>query len=140
MHQRPDDNDVLIHSGRYFTAEWYCTAEGKMPAYDYYKALSEIDQDRFDDMIRYLCETKPGALLPKTMFRIEDHAHKIYALKPRAERFFNFIADGARIIVTNAYRKHSQQMTKADMESLSIAVRCKNDYLRRVTEGIYYEA
>lgn len=140
MSQRPDFNAVLIHPGRYFTAEWYCTAEGRMPAHDYYEALPEIDQDRFDDMIRYLCETKPGTLLPKTIYRIEDWAEKIYALKPRAERFFNFTTAGAKIIITNAYHKHSQQMTKADRESLKLAVRCKRDYLRRVTEGNYYEA
>lgn len=45
----PDYDDVLIHPGRYLTAEWYYTIEGKMPARDYYDALAEVDQDRFDD-------------------------------------------------------------------------------------------
>ena len=31
----PDYDDVLIHPGRYLTAEWYYTAEGKMPDRDY---------------------------------------------------------------------------------------------------------
>jgi phage-related protein len=135
----PGYESVLIHSGRYFAAEWYYTAEGRLPALDYYYALAEVDQDRFDDMIRYLCETKPGALLPKTLYRIEDHAHKIYALKPRNERFFNFMTIDAKIIVTNAYHKHSQQMTKADLECLKTAVRRKQDYLRRAMDGTYYE-
>lgn len=135
----PDYDDVLIHPGRYLTAEWYYTVEGKIPARDYYAALGETDQDRFDDMIRYFCETKPGTLLPKTLYRIEDHANKIYALKPRDERFFNFTTAGAKVIITNAYHKHSQQMTKADLEHLKLAVRCKNDYLTRVKGGSYYE-
>ena len=139
MSAYPEYDDVLIHSGRYFTAEWYYTATGRLPALDYYNALTEVDRDRFDDMIRYLCETKPGTLLPKTMYRIEDHAHKIYALKPRNERFFNFMTIGAKIIITNAYHKHSQQMTKADLECLQTAVRYKQDYLKRVKEGAYYE-
>src|SRR5579883_2711929 len=109
MPQHPDYEDVLIYPGPYFTAEWYYTPEGKMPAKDYYDELSETDQDRFDDMIRYLCDTKPGSPLPKTLYRIEDHANKIYALKPRDERFFNFMTSGAKVIVTNAYHKHSQQ-------------------------------
>lgn len=139
MPPRPEYDDVLIHSGRHFTAEWYYAVDGCLPALDYYNTLTEMDQDRFDDMIRYLCETRPGTLLPKTMYRIEDHSHKIYALKPRDERFFNFMTTGAKIIITNAYHKHSQQMTKSDLESLQIAVRCKQDYLRRVKEGSYYE-
>lgn len=139
MSDHPDYSNVLIHPGRYLTAEWYYTAEGKMPALEYYEALAEIDQDRFDDLIRFLCETKPGILLPKTLYRVEDHANKIYALKPRNERFFNFMTAGAKVIVTNAYHKHSQQMTKSDLESLKLAVRYKNDYLRRLREGTYYE-
>lgn len=135
----PNYDDVLIHPGRYLTAEWYYTREGRTPARDYYEALAEVDQDRFDDMIRYLCETRPGTLLPKTLYRIEDHANKIYALKPRDERFFNFTTEGAKVIITNAYHKHSQQMTKGDLEALKSAIRFKNDYLIRLKEGVYYE-
>jgi len=136
---RPDYDEVLIHSGRYFMAEWYYTPEGRLPALDYYEALPEVDRDRFDDLIRYLCETKPGTLLPKTLYRVEDHEHKIYALKPRDERFFNFMTAGAKIIVTNAYHKHSQKMTKADLECLQVAVRRRGDYLKRAQDDTYYE-
>ncbi len=110
-----------------------------MLARDYYEALSETDQDRFDDMIRYFCETKPGSLLPKTLCRIEDQPNRIYALKPRDERFFSFTTAGSKVIVTNACHKHSQQMTRADLERLRFAVRCKNDYLARVKGGTCYE-
>lgn len=137
----PDyDGEVLIHPGRHLTAEWYYTAAGRMPAREHYEALPALDQDRFDDMIRLLCETPPGVLLPKTLYRIEDRAGRIYALKSRDERFFNFTTAGARVIVTNAYRKHSRQMTKADRVGLEVAARCRRDYLRRVGEGSYYEA
>ncbi|HVA65375.1 MAG TPA: hypothetical protein VNK24_00435 [Elusimicrobiota bacterium] len=139
MAKYPDYDDVLIHPGRYLTAEWFYTIESKMPAREYYAGLAEMDQDRFDDMIQYLCETKPGSLLPKTLYRIEDRPNKIYALKPRDERFFNFTTAGAKVIITNAYHKHSQQMTKADLEHLKVAVRYRHDYLKRVQEGTYYE-
>ena len=139
MPKHPDYDDVLIHPGRHLTAEWYYTVDCRMPAHEYYAALAEVDQDRFDDMIRYLCDSKPGVLLPKTLYRVEDPANKIYALKPRSERFFNFTTSGAKVIVTNAYHKHSQQMTKADIEVLKVAVRYRHDYLNRVLEGTYYE-
>jgi phage-related protein len=45
----------------------------------------------------------------------------------------------AKIIVTNAYHKHSQKMAKTDMERLKTAARRKQDYLRRAQNGTYYE-
>jgi len=139
MSTYPRYENVLINRGSFLTAEWYYTWEGYIPASEYYDALSEVDQDRFDDMLRYLCETRPGTLLPKTLYRVEDRENKIYALKPRDERFFNFTTEGAKVIVTNAYHKHSQQTTKADLEHLRTAVRYKNDYIKRIREGMYYD-
>lgn len=60
-------------------------------------------------------------------------------MKPRDERFFNFMTAGAKIIVTNAYHKHAQRMTKADLECLQVAVRRRRDYLKRAQDGTCYE-
>jgi hypothetical protein len=65
--------------------------------------------------------------------------HTYVNIKPRDERFFNFTTVNAKVIITNAYHKHSQKMTKADMESLKTAVRYKQDYLNRIKEGTCYE-
>ena len=110
-----------------------------MPAYEYYCDLSESDQKRLDDMIRYFCDRPYGVILPALMYRIEDQENKIYAFKPRVERFFNFTADGAVVVITNAYRKHSQKMSKKDLEHVRLAVQCRRDYLRRIGEATYYE-
>lgn len=56
------------------------------------------------------------------------------------DRFFNFTTEGSVVIITNAYHKHSQKMTKQDLEELRIAGRYRQDYLRRGKEGTYYEA
>ena len=135
----PKPEDFRIYEGRSFTAEWYYTDVGAMPAFDYYKRMTELDQERFEDIIEYFCDRAYGALLPKTMYRIEDAKNNIYAFKPRAERFFNFTTSGQKVIVTNAYHKHSQQMTKQDLEQLKISARYCDDYFRRIKEGIYYE-
>jgi hypothetical protein len=134
----PEQDDFLIYAGTYFMAEWYYTTTGEMPAYEYYKRLSETDQDRLDNMIIYFCDRPHGLMLPTSMYRIEDPVNKIYTFKPRKERFFNFITEGAKVIVTNAYHKHSQQMTKKDLEHLKIAARYREDYLRRKKEATYY--
>lgn len=135
----PKREDYLIYEGRSFSAEWYYTVQGEMPAFEYYQGLRELDQDRLDYMIKYFCDRPYGQHLPLTMYRIEDAEKKIYAFKPRDERFFNFTTEGAKVIVTNAYRKHSQEMTKADHEELGMAARYREDYLRRVKEATYYE-
>lgn len=134
----PNPDEFLIYSGQFFRAEWYYTCEGKMPAYEYYNALAEMDQDRFDYLIKHFCDRPYGNILPKTMYRIEDEVNKIYAFKPRSERFFNFTTEGAKVIVTNAYHKHSQQMTKIDKEQLKIAAKYRADYMQRIKEAIYY--
>ncbi len=133
---RPDNH--LIYEGASFSAEWYYTETGEMPAYEYYKELPETDQDRLDDMIRHFCDRPYGEVLPKTMYRIEDPNNKIYAFKPRDERYFNFTTSDSRVIVTNAYHKSSQQMTKKDLEKLATAARYRRDYLRRTQEATYY--
>lgn len=130
--------DFLIYQGLFFTAEWFYAADGRMSAYEYYTQMPELDQDRLDMMIRYFCDRPHGTRLPKSMYRIEDIANKIYAFKPRDERFFNFMAEGAKIIITNAYHKHSQKMAKNDLEQLKIATQYRKDYLHRLKETTYY--
>lgn len=135
----PKLEDIVYTQGIYFTAEWYYTSNGHLPALEYYIEMPEVDQNRLDYMVKYLCDNSHGTVLPKTMYRIEDRENKIYVFKPRNERFFNFMAVGAKIIVTNAYHKHSQMMTKQDMEHLKTSIRFRSDYFRRIREGTYYE-
>ena len=135
----PRAEDYLIYEGIYFTAEWYYTDTAQIPAYDYYRNLGDIDRRGFLHLVKLYCDTKPGQLLPKTLYRIEDTTNKIYAFKPRDERYFNFTTAGAKVIVTNAYRKHSREMTRRDLNELRLAVKYKDDYAWRIKEGTYYE-
>jgi len=135
----PKPEDIIYTQGAYFIAEWYYTVDAVMPGLEYYNKMPEVDQDRLDYMVKHLCDNRPGTILPRTMYRIEDHANKIYAIKPRDERFFNFTAIGAKVIITNAYHKHAQKMTKQDREVLRTAIRFRTDYLKRAKEGTYYE-
>ena len=135
----PDPTDVLYYKGTIFRVEWYYTIEGRLPACEQYRKLDETDQERLKKIVRYIADSPPGTLLPKTLYRIEDAIHKIYAFKSRNERFFNFMVDGRRIVITNAYRKHSQKMGKTDLDKLKTAAIYRADYLRRVANGTYYE-
>ena len=135
----PDSADVLFYDGTTFRVEWYYTAEGRLPAYEQYRELPEADQERLEKIVRYIANKPIGTLFPKTLYRIEDAANKIYAFKSKDERFFNFMVADRRIVITNAYRKHSQRMGKTDLDKLKIAAAYRADYLRRVANGTYYE-
>src|SRR5437867_304416 len=139
MGDYPKEEDFLIHRGEYFTAEWYYTAKGEIPARAYYLGLDEVDRRGFLHLVTHFCDTRPGQLLPKTMYCVEDSINKIYAFKPRNERYFNFTTSGAKVIVTNAYHKHSREMTKLDLNELRLAVKLRADYINRVLERTYYE-
>jgi len=134
------DWDYLYYQGRCLRIEWYYTSDGRMPGLEYYLTLPEKDQERLDYMVKYLADNAPAARLPKSLFRLEDPRNRIFAFKPRAERFFNFFAQERRIIIINAFKKHSRKMTKDDIEKLRLAARLREDYLRRVSERSYYEA
>jgi mRNA-degrading endonuclease RelE of RelBE toxin-antitoxin system len=133
------DPEYLFYTGATFTVEWYRDAAGRMPAKVYYEALSEDEQKRLDDLAARLADSPIGTRLPKPLYNEENSEHKIYALKPGDHRFFNFMTMGRKIILVNAYRKHSQKMSKKDRRVLQIAIRARNDYLIRVQRGNYYD-
>ena len=138
----PSPDDFIIHEGSSFRVEWYYSDSGDMPAKDYFdKELSDAEQGRLLHIMKYMADKPFGSnRLPESMYRIEDKENKIYAFKPNAHRFFNFTTEGRKIVVTNAYRKHSNKMTKADLEILAVSAKYRKDYLRRVHEGGYYES
>lgn len=140
MRVYPKPEDVLFYEGPYFTVEWYYTEQGHLPALEYYRRMAAIDQHKFKLIVKYMADNPYGTQLPVTMYRIEDRHNKIFAFKAGSERFFNFTTEASTIIMTNAYHKHSQKMTKQDLEELRIAVSYRQDYLRRLKEGTYYEA
>jgi hypothetical protein len=135
----PHPDDYLFYEGKTFSVEWYYTAAGRLPAYDYFLGMDETDQERLRGAVAYIADRPIGTILPRTIYRLEDAADKIYAFKPRDERFFNFMTAGRRIIITNAYRKHSRKMGRIDREDLAVAIRYRADYIRRRQEGTYYE-
>ena len=71
-----------------------------------------------------------------TKFRKVDSKDNIFEFKPVNHRFFNFFYKGRKIIITNAYMKKSQKVSKGDLEK---ARNMKKAYADRIKGGIYYE-
>jgi hypothetical protein len=75
-----------------------------------------------------------GKINDITKFRNEgDH---IYAFKPQPDRFLSFFVKDKVIIITNAFRKTSD---KLPINEKLKALRCKEDYFKRISKGKYYE-
>lgn len=129
-----------IYKGPTYTVEWYFDMNGRMPGLEFFNQLSRAEQDRLLHIVKYMADQPRGTILPKTLYNLEDQTEKIFAFKPRDRRYFNFITTGSRIIITNAYTKQAQKLTKKSKDLLAAAIRSKGDYLRRCAEGTYYES
>jgi hypothetical protein len=135
----PHPDEFLFYEGSTFTVEWYYTIAGRMPGKEHFSSLGMLDQERLEKLVMHIADSPIGTIFPLSMYRLEDAANKIYAMKPRGERYFNFMTDGRRLIITNAYSKHSQKMGSTDLDKLRTAANYRDDYLRRTRAGSYYE-
>ncbi len=131
-------DNYYVYGGKTFEVEFYVTQDWKVPAFEYHEEMADEEQRRFLAVVQLIADSPIGTIFPKTIYNIEDKAHGIYAIKPSAQRFFSFMTPDRRIILTTAYRKHSQKMTKIDKEILKTAIRFKKDYDDRTKRGIYY--
>src|SRR5258708_8401418 len=118
----------IYYAGATFSVEWYMDATGRMKAKEYYEGLPADDQERLEELVKYISDNPIGTRLPKNLYNEEDAENKIYAFKPRAQPFFNFMMIRRNILIVDAYRKHSQEMTKKDLNLLKTVVGAKHDY------------
>jgi hypothetical protein len=128
-----------FYAGRTFEVEFYVNPQGKMPAHDYYRSLTEDEGRRLLVIVGHFADAPFGTIMPKTLMNIEDHKAGIYAFKPSIHRFFNCFAKGRKIILLCAYKKQSKKMTQKDRLVLQSAIEMKEDYERRTKSGEYYD-
>ena len=85
-------------------------------------------------LVKYVADH--GKIFDITKFRKVDSKDNIFEFKPIDHRFFSFFYKGRKIIITNAYMKKSQKISKRGLEK---AKNMKKTYIDRLKEGIYYE-
>lgn len=115
-----------------FTIEWYFTTKGESPALEYFESLTKNRKKKL--MSLFITITSLGKIFNKEKFRNEGD--QIYAFKAAPDRFLCFFFTGAKIIVTNAYEKKTDKMPPREKEK---TLKYKEDFLKRVNEGKYYE-
>lgn len=122
----------MAYRGSTFTIEWYFDDRGKSVAYEYFSELSFERKKKFDYLIRRMADA--GKIQDETKFRYEGD--QIYAFKPVPDRFLCFFFKGAKIIITNAFEKKTDKLPPTEKTR---ALKCKEDYTKRVAKGSYYD-
>ena len=128
--QRPP-REIIAYEGRQFTIEWYYDEDGHSQALEYAEGLDEADRRKLAALLMVVGDI--GQLRNKQKFRYEGD--QIYAFKPKPHRFLAFFFTGAKVIITNAFAKKSDQMPPGEKDR---ALKCKKDYEQRVHAGRYY--
>lgn len=123
--------EYLIYEGPKFTIEWYYDERLKSQALAYYETLSVDERDDFLVLVKVLAEK--GQIFNKEKFRNEGD--KIFAFKPKPNRFLCFFTKGKKVIVTNGFQKKQNKLPANEKEK---AKKIRKDYLSRVKDGIYY--
>ncbi|MBE3128116.1 MAG: type II toxin-antitoxin system RelE/ParE family toxin [Actinobacteria bacterium] len=126
--------DYIFYQGEKFQVEFYFTETGEMPAKEYLDKESLGVQLKLAALVKRIADH--GRLFNKTKFRKVDSKENMFEFKPLDHRFFSFFYEGKKIIITNAYRKKSQKVSKRDLEK---ARNMKMAYTNRLKEGVYYE-
>ncbi len=130
----PKKEDYIFYQGEKFQVEFYFTEAGKILAREYLDSASMEVRVKLATLVKYIAEN--GKLFDITKYRQVDAKEKMYEFKPAGHRFFSFFYKGGKIIITNAYMKKSQKVSKKDLEK---AIAMKKDYIARVKGGKYYE-
>lgn len=115
----------LVYQGSHYTVYFHAEEKLSSKVYNYFEHCDEVTQASFLYLVKRIADT--GRVYDKTKFRIEGKNNKIYAFKPRQERFFCFFFVKKEIIITSAYRKKRQ---KLDVKELKKAVKIRNQYIK----------
>lgn len=117
--------EYLIYEGKYYFVYFHAEERAFSEVHDYFERCDDATQASLLFLVRRIAEA--GRIYDTTKFRIEDKENKIYAFKPKQERFFCFFFFEKTIIITSAYRKKKQKLDKKELKK-SIVIR--NQYFK----------
>lgn len=123
--------EYIAYSGNAYTIEWYFDEKNCSDALEYYNQLTVQERIQLLKLFKRMGDS--SELHDKTKFRYEED--KIYAFKPKPDRFLCFFYEGRKIIVTNGFRKKQQKLPIGEKEN---ALKKRASYITRSKGGNYY--
>lgn len=124
--------EYIVYEGEAFTIEWYHDAKGKSQPYDFLESLNDDEQAQLFKLVKLMGDM--GQIHNKIKFRNEGD--KIYAFKPKPNRFLCFFVEGRKIIITNGFVKKKDKLPPGEKER---ALNHMKDYKARTKKGEYYD-
>ena len=131
MKKQGKQPEYIAYGGSKFTIEWYHDVSGYSQALDFAESLGDADKRKLAILLSALGDI--GQIHNKEKFRNEGD--KIYAFKPKPNRFLSFFFTGGKVIITNAFTKKKDKLPAGEKER---ALKCMEDYEKRVKAGSYY--
>ncbi len=125
------DKEYIVYQGSEYIIEWYFDQKGISKSFNYYQKLDKARRIQLLKLVKRLGDI--GKIYNKELFRNEGE--KIFAFKPKPDRYLCFFYTEKKVIITNAFTKKSQKIPKEEKEK---AIKSMNDYQKRVEEGGYY--
>lgn len=101
--------EYIAYEGIRYTIEWYFDINSQSQALAYYKALTIEERAK---VLRLFKRMGDAGEKDTTKFNYEGD--KIYAFKPKPDRFLCFFFKDKKIIVTNAFRKKQQKLPASE--------------------------
>ncbi len=123
--------EFIAYEGEALTIEWFFDENGTSDALEFFETLSDTQKRKTLMLFKRIGDF--GKISDITKFRNEGD--KIFAFKPHPDRFLSFFYVGKKIVVTNGFRKKSQNLPKKEKV---LALKRMESYNSRVKSGGYY--
>jgi len=117
-------NKFLLYGGNSYSIYFHAENANSSEVHDYFENCDDVTQASLLYLAKRMGDV--GKIYDTTKFRLEDKENKIYAFKPKKERFFCFFFVGKRIVITSAHRKRRQKLDKNELKK---AIEIRNKYV-----------
>lgn len=118
--------DNIVYEGRLCRIEWAVTANGKMPAADFYNAQSETDRTRLMALFKLLGDNRKISN-PQHFKKLEGTS--LFEFKRFQSRIVCFFAGNSCVLLTNGFIKKSNKTPKKEID---IANQIMKEHLERL--------
>lgn len=122
----------IVYKGTEYTIECYWDSVGKSQFLEYFLDLDNEHKKKAFKLFELMGDI--GKIHNIEKFRNEGD--QIYAFKSSPNRYLCFFYKESKIIITNAFEKKTNKIPATEKAK---AIRYKNDYIKRITEGSYYD-
>jgi len=104
----------LLYEGVCYSIYFHAEKETFSEVYEYFEKCDAVTQAGLLYLAKRMGDI--GRIYDTTKFRLEDTENKIYAFKPKQERFFCFFFVGKTIVITSAHKKKKQKLDKNELK------------------------